>query len=200
VDRGKRELEEESYDTLFVKDALSYRVPTSVLPHPMDIVDGPIRIDPPLYLASTTVACWRCGAAMPAVALVAPNVPDADGEACVLSEVRELPESVLSFIQARFPTFQRKYSKTVGYEYFANTCRRCGVLYGDFYLYDEPGAPFFPTCEEEARSVCLQEVAVAGPIWIRARLGTGTADMILSGARRVAQNKAMEADANRSRG
>jgi len=158
----------------------------------MDMVDEPIRIDPPLYLASTTIGCWRCGSAMPAVALVAPNVSDADGEPCMLSEVRELPEPVLSFIQARFPSFRRKYSKTVGGEYFANTCRRCGVLYGDFYLHDEPGTPFFPTSEEEACSVRLEEVPLAGPISIRASLGTGTAEMILRGARQVAQNKAVQ--------
>ncbi len=157
--------------------------------NPMDLVEEPLRIDPPLYLASTTVECWRCGAAMPAVALVAPTVVDAAGEPCVLSAVRELPDGVLTFIQERFPSFRRTHSKTVGYQYFANTCRRCGVIYGDFYLHDEPGVPFFPTSAAEARALYLQEVPLPGPISVRAGPGTGTAEQILSGARRVARKQ-----------
>ena len=32
--------------------------------------DEPIRVEPPLYLASTSIRCWRCGAEMLAVALI----------------------------------------------------------------------------------------------------------------------------------
>ncbi len=64
-----------------------------------------IRIDPPLYLASMTLPCWRCGANMPAVGLVAPNVPGTEGSVCILSDIAELPDSVLSFIRKQFPTF-----------------------------------------------------------------------------------------------
>lgn len=147
--------------------------------------DNPITIDPPLFLASTTTGCWRCHAAMPAVVLVAPKVSASGGAPCILSEVRELPRSVLAFIQSRFPTFQRRFSKTVGYAYFANTCRRCRVIYGDFYLNEEPGAPFFPETASEARAICLEEIPATGPITVRASLGRGTAELILSGSRRV---------------
>jgi len=54
--------------------------------------DDSIRIDPPLYLAHTMVSCWRCGAKMPALALIAPNVAETEGEICILSEVEDLPE------------------------------------------------------------------------------------------------------------
>ena len=113
--------------------------------------DDPIRIDPPLYLAHTRMSCWRCGADMPAIALVAPNVAETEGEICLLSEVEELPESVLQFVRKRFPSFKLTYSKTLGLRYYANTCPRCGVIFGDFYLHSEPGAPFFPTTEDEAK-------------------------------------------------
>ena len=95
--------------------------------------DSVIRIDPPLYVARTMISCWRCRAHMPAITLVAPNVPEADGKICILSQVEELPEVVLKFVRNRFPSFRLKYSKTVGSRYYASTCPKFGVISGDFH-------------------------------------------------------------------
>ena len=147
--------------------------------------DSLIQIDPPLYLAHTMISCWRCGVGMPAIALVAPNVAEAEGEICILSEVEELPEVVLRFVRNRFPSFKLKYSKTLGSRYHANTCPKCGVISGDFYLHSEPGAPFFPTTEEEAKQLTLEAIPLAGPITIRAGVGVGAGDLILEHARKL---------------
>lgn len=40
-------------------------------------------------------------------------------------------------------TIKKTLSKTVGDEYWANTCPYCSSLQGDFYLYGEPDGPFF---------------------------------------------------------
>lgn len=146
--------------------------------------DNSIRVDPPLYLVHTKISCWRCGAKMPALALVAPNVAETEGEICILSEVEELPELVLQFVRRRFPSFKLKYSKTLGLRYYANTCPRCGVISGDFHLYSEPGAPFFPTTKGEAKQLTLEPVPLAGPITVRAGVGVGTGDLILEHARK----------------
>jgi hypothetical protein len=147
--------------------------------------DDPIRIDPPLYLAHTRMSCWRCGADMPAIAMVAPNVAETEGEICVLSEVEELPESVLQFVRKRFPSFKLTYSKTLGLRYYANTCPRCGVIFGDFYLHSEPGAPFFPTTEDEAKELTLEPVPLTGSITVRSGLAMGVGDLILEHARKL---------------
>lgn len=146
--------------------------------------DDPIRIDPPLYLASTMICCWRCGADMPVVALIAPNVPETEGTVCILSDVRELPSSVLAFVQRRFSTFKLKYSKTTQSKYYANTCPRCGVLSGDFYLHSEPGVPFFPTTEE-ATDLALEVIPIQAPIQVRAGLGMGVGELIMEKAKRI---------------
>jgi hypothetical protein len=86
---------------------------------------------------------------MAAIALLAPNVDDAEGQVCVLSDIDDMPQDVLSFIQRKVLTFKLRYSKMAGKKYFANTCPKCGVLYGDFFLHAEPGAPFFPSDEEQ---------------------------------------------------
>src|SRR3990172_8247706 len=147
--------------------------------------DGLIRIDPPLYVERRMIWCWRCRAHMPVIALVAPNVPEADGEICILSQVEELPEVVLQFVRNRFPSFRLKYSKTVGSRYFANICPKCGVISGDFHLHSEPGAPFFPTTEQEAKRLTLDPVPLTGSISVRAGIGMGRGDLILEYARKA---------------
>jgi hypothetical protein len=147
--------------------------------------DDSIRIDPPLYLAHTMVSCWRCGAKMTALALIAPNVAEAAGEICILSEIAELPKAVLQFVGTRFPSFALRYSKTAGSRYYVNTCPKCGVISGDFYLHSEPGAPFFPTTEEEAKQLTLEAIPLAGSIRVRAGIATGAGELILDNARKL---------------
>jgi hypothetical protein len=146
--------------------------------------DDRIHVEPPLYVASTVILCWRCGADMPAIALIAPNVPETEGEICVLSNIRELPPPVLKWIRQRFPTFRLKFSRTTQSKYYANTCPKCGVLSGDFFLHAEPGAPFFPTTKEEARHLSIETIPVNESVTVRAGLGIGVGDLILQHARR----------------
>ena len=47
-------------------------------------------------------------------------------------------------------TIQYRFSKTAGHKYWANTCPKCRMIQGSFYLHSEPGAPFFCVyCEED---------------------------------------------------
>ena len=123
---------------------------------------------------------------MPVVALLAPKIEDTEGEICILSGITELPEIALAYIQRRVPTFKRKFSKTIGQKYFANTCPQCGVLSGDFHLHSEPGAPFFPTDEHEAGSLYMTELPVTGQIHGRASVSMGCGALIVNHARRIA--------------
>jgi hypothetical protein len=121
---------------------------------------------------------------MPAIALIARNVPETEGEVCVLSNIRELPPTVLKWIRQRFPTFSLKFSKTTQSKYYANTCPKCDVLSGDFFLHGDIGAPFFPTTKEEAKHLSIETIPVSGSMTVRAGLGIGVGDLILRHARR----------------
>src|SRR5262245_22175511 len=90
-----------------------------------------------------------------------------------------------AYIQARVPTFKLKFSKTIGQQYFASTCPKCGVLSGDFHLHSEPGAPFFPTDEHEAAALYMTELPVPGRMHARASMSMGCGDLILHNARRI---------------
>ena len=68
--------------------------------------DPHVNIDPPLYLVRRQEYCWRCNAEMPVVVLLAPNVQGMRVEACVLSNITDLPQAVLRYVQRRFPTFK----------------------------------------------------------------------------------------------
>ena len=147
--------------------------------------DGFLTISAPLYMTGMKIECWKCGKRMPVVALVAPEVVGTDHVVCVLSDIVSLPKDVLGYVQSRVPTFQLRYSKTVQGKYYANTCPSCGVISGDFFLHSEPGAPFFPTCEDEAGLLYLTEVPIQGLMRVQAGSQLGSGELILSHAKRI---------------
>ena len=145
-----------------------------------------LKILPPLYLVGMKIHCWKCQSRMPVVAMLAPNIEDTDDEVGILSDIVRLPNDIFGYIQKRVPTFKLKYSKTVRSKYYANTCPICGVISGDFFLHSEPGAPFFPTNEDEASFLYLTEIPVKGPIFVQSGFHMGSGELILSHARKIA--------------
>jgi len=142
-------------------------------------------VRPPLYLIGMKTPCWRCEAKMSVITLLAPHVRDTENEICLLSNIQKLPDEVLSFIQKKVPTFKLKSSKTAGMSYYANTCPKCRVIFGDFFLQAEPGAPFFPTDEDEAKSLYMKEIPLSKKIEVEASLSMGVGHLILSNAKRI---------------
>ena len=131
------------------------------------------------------IPCWRCESIMPVVSLLAPQVDDTERAICLLSSIEELPHEVISYIQKRVPTFKFRFSKMSGSGYYANTCPKCRVIYGDFFLHVEPGAPFFPTDDKEAKFLYLTEIPLSKVIEIDASLSMGVGDLIFSNAKRI---------------
>jgi hypothetical protein len=147
--------------------------------------DNKLKINPPLYLVGKKIFCWNCEEKMPAIALLAPNIIAAEGEICILSDIQELPKDVYFFIKNRVPSFKMKYSKMAGHKYLGNTCPKCGLLSGEFFLHAEPGGPFFPVDENDARSLYIREIPLTGSIIVTASVSTGCGDLILKNAKRL---------------
>lgn len=147
--------------------------------------DDSLTIDPPVYLIGMMDLCWRCHARMPVVTILAPNVEGTEGEICILTAIAELPEYLVTYIQGRVPTYKLKFSKTVKSKYYSNTCPKCGILSGDFYLHSEPGAPFFPTEIHEAASLYMTELPVREQIRVRSSLHVGSGELIMNNAKRI---------------
>lgn len=144
-----------------------------------------LRIEPPLYMIGRKIPCWRCQTKMPVIALLAPHVANADGQVCVLGQIEEMPEEILRFIQQKVPTFRFRTSQMGGSRYFANTCPKCRVISGHFFLHEEPGSVFFPTSEEEAKSLYITEIPVSGVVEMEASPGIGIGELVLENAKRV---------------
>ena len=144
-----------------------------------------LKVSPPLYLTGMKTSCWLCNSRMPVVALLAPHVAGNEGQVCVLSNIEEMPQEILLFIQKKVPTFQLRSSRMAGSRYFANTCPNCHVIYGDFFLHSEPGAPFFPESNETAKLLYLTEIRLSNPIEILASPGIGVGELILSSGNRI---------------
>ena len=147
--------------------------------------DNKLKINPPLYLVGKKIFCWNCENKMPAIALLAPNVDEAEGEICILSDIQELPKDVYFFIKNRVPSFRMKYSKMAGHKYLGNTCPKCGLLSGEFFLHAEPGGPFFPEDENDAKSLYIREIPLTDSITVTASVSTGCGDLILKNAKRL---------------
>ncbi len=122
---------------------------------------------------------------MPEIALLAPHIEDAEEQVCILSEVESKPNEVTHYIQSRVPSFKLRYSKTTAQRYFVNTCPKCGVLSGDFFFHSEPGAPFFPTDEEEAKQLYITKIPISKPVEIQASLNIGIGELILENAKEI---------------
>ena len=108
-----------------------------------------------------------------------------EAEIGIFSDITDLPPEIAKFIQNKVPTFKRVYSKTTKSKYYGNTCPNCRVLSGDFHLHCEPGAPFFPTDEDEAKRLYLKEIPIRDKVSIDAGVGFGPGDLILKHAKRI---------------
>ena len=122
---------------------------------------------------------------MPVIAILAPYVHDSDGQICVLGQVQEMPDDIREFIQQRVPTFQFRTSKMGGTRYFANTCPKCKVIYGHFFLNAEPGDPFFTTSDKEAKSLYMREIPLSRTVEMEASPDLGIGELILKNAKRL---------------
>jgi hypothetical protein len=145
-----------------------------------------LKIEPPLYMIGMVIHCWKCQSKMPAIAILAPHVEDTEDQVCILTEIESMPDEMMQYIQGRVPTYKLTYSKTVAQRYFANTCPKCGMLSGDFYLHSEPGAPFFPIDKEEAKQLYMTKIPIDYSVNIQASIHVGTGELILENAKEIA--------------
>jgi hypothetical protein len=82
------------------------------------------------------------------------------------------------------PHFQKHTSKTAGTAYYMDTCG-CGAHFGDFYLFSEPGGAFFPTEENEAGRITIEELPLTGIFELDCTYGMGTGDLIFEHAKKL---------------
>lgn len=148
---------------------------------------GLVSASGPFYLMRATADCWKCGKPTK-VAGVAATTVAADGEVyggdasppqpVALENISVMPRKLLDAIRSYQPNYVLRWSKAVGMEYYQNICSSCGVNFGDFYLFSEPEASFFPVTREDADRVEVFELPLIGTLQIVADWGQGGTDLI----------------------
>ena len=100
------------------------------------------RVTVPIsYYRYGITRCWKCGEEILAFAW-----PE-DGHQTMQKPKKEpIPRTV-----------QYRFSKMAGHKYWANTCPKCRMIQGTFYLHSEPGGPFFCVYCEEDTPECYQK-------------------------------------------
>ena len=145
--------------------------------------DG-IQVFGPLFLLSSTEACWKCGTRQTVSGLGAHRLMDEVGEVgdssglILLSNIATMPAEVCEYMQARNPRYVLRQSRTAESTYYANTCE-CGALIGDFYLFSEPGGAFFPLSPNEAGLIKYHRIPFDGSFAFECSYSQGPGDAIL---------------------
>lgn len=99
--------------------------------------------------------CFKCRKSVPVIGFgrkdyltMSPNRCNSysyENKLRLMSFFEPMPERLLKFVQENY-RFEKRYSKTVGGEYFASVCPNCDMLQGKFYLFNEPSmSPFYTT-------------------------------------------------------
>ncbi len=71
--------------------------------------------------------------------------------------IKSLPEGFLGFLNDKYK-FYFDFSKTTGDSYFANHCDHCGMIQGNYYLFEEPDSPFYVDSVECASELNLFKI------------------------------------------
>lgn len=90
-----------------------------------------------------------------------------------------LPKNICDFLASYFGV-KYGYSNVVKQSYIANHCQNCGVLQGNFYLFDEVDSPFFITDEEDVRKLDIYKVKLPYDIICNADICFSSSDDLIS--------------------
>lgn len=100
------------------------------------------------------------------------------GEIHIASSIGNLPSDLLQYLKSTYNYFYG-YSKFSETSYFGNHCQHCGVLQGDFYLFEEVDSPFFIDSEESARALKIFKINLPFDIKTPCSIGLGSEDYLI---------------------
>lgn len=130
----------------------------------------------PLYLVKSVERCWKCGGSAEVYCLASEGYESEgffhEDFFVTYSSLEIIPRELKPYFMSYCPSYYEDYSKTTGGRYCMNHCS-CGAKLGDFYLHNEPGGAFFPTCESTAREIELKRINDLGVTRIEIPAGPG---------------------------
>jgi len=126
----------------------------------------------PFWLALVQKTCWKCKNITEVIALASNKFlifdysdDDDDLQEWFMQDYFSffnmptyIEREVSDIISSRYPFFKLGFSKTVNGTYWANHCKFCNVLQGDFFMHEEPGGEFSPIDIEGYEAISLMEI------------------------------------------
>lgn len=100
------------------------------------------------------------------------------GEIHIASSIGNLPSNLLQYLKSNYNYFYG-YSKFAETSYLGNHCQHCGVLQGNFYIFEEMDSPFFIDSEETARALKLFKVKLPFDIKTPCNIGLCSEDYLI---------------------
>ena len=86
----------------------------------------------------------------------------AGGKTTALSILaKEMPKPLLDAIREFHSQYELRYSYTAMDSTYVNVCE-CRANFGNFFLYEEPGGPFFPMSSEQASLLTIRTLQIKG--------------------------------------
>ncbi|MBR1723979.1 MAG: hypothetical protein IJ723_03035 [Ruminococcus sp.] len=89
-----------------------------------------------------------------------------------------MPNSITGYVAEKY-NLRYDYSKTVRYSYLANHCSHCGIIQGDFYLFDEVDTPFFITEPSDVKKLSFYKYKLPYDVICDASISYGSEDYLL---------------------
>lgn len=155
--------------------------------------ESSIEVGTPLYLVTSSHRCWQCHRPQSVICLATYSLRDEhvdtlgndaeDGAPFLLMNIVEMPEAVSQYLDARYPSYQKHFSRTANVAYYANLCE-CGANFGDFYLHEPDGA-FSPMSEDAAAEMTVSQLPFEGLFEFTCGWSQGAGELIFRHARRV---------------
>jgi hypothetical protein len=163
----------------YVPDGIDLQLFKKWLPDPANKK----RMIAPIFILESTAYCWKCEMLIKVITLTSNGFIDHNNETTadfiIYGEIIELPNQLEHYLNQHFPNFYIDYSKTVNTNYYMNHCI-CQAKQGNFFLHDEPGAPFFPTEPEHCKDKILYElIGLKTPVISILSYGMTSTDMII---------------------
>lgn len=101
-----------------------------------------------------------------------------DDEIHIAPFIYGLPQSFYDYIKNNH-NFYKGYSKTLGDYCYANHCQKCGMLQGNFFVFDEVDSPFMIEDEEQAAALTLYRIKLKNDLIVNMDLSIGSEDYMI---------------------
>lgn len=134
----------------------------------------------PFFLALNKRDCWKCSKITDVISLASNNFYKLSDDGNLkriwvrqdyltfFSKPTFIDKNILSIIQEKYPFFKLGYSNTIKGRYFANHCKYCNTLLGDFYNHTKSGGPFCPIDIEGYEKIVMMKFPSKFDLRIRA--------------------------------